>query len=135
MNPGDIGRRRRGDPVQHSHEVRDELRPPALALRALIPDVMRGYAELSRAAMAPGELSSATKELLALVIAVTRECDGCIVSHSRSAVRAGVTRQAVAEAMGVAIMMNGGPGTVWGPRALRCYDEAMSDIMKDAPGS
>ncbi|MBW4029592.1 MAG: carboxymuconolactone decarboxylase family protein [Acidobacteria bacterium] len=95
---------------------------------------MRGYAEMSRAAMSPGELPSATKELLALVIAVTRECDGCIVSHSRSAVRAGVTRQAVAEAVGVAIMMNGGPGTVWGPRALRSYDEATSDILGDAPG-
>jgi hypothetical protein len=37
--------------------------------------------------------------------------------------------------MGVAIMMNGGPGTVWGPRALRSYDEAVADIMKDAPGN
>ena len=26
--------------------------------------------------------------------------------------------------MGVAIALNGGPGTVWGPRALRAYDEA-----------
>ncbi len=119
--------------MQHSHEVREELRAPALALRGLIPDVLRGYADMSRAAMAPGEITTATKELLALVIAVTRECDGCIVSHSRSAVRAGVTRQAVAEAMGVAIMMNGGPGTVWGPRALRAFDEATLDLAKDAP--
>jgi AhpD family alkylhydroperoxidase len=121
--------------MQHSHEVREELSPPAIALRALIPEVMRGYGELSRAAMAPGELSGATKELLAIVIAITRECDGCIVSHARSAVRAGVTRQALAEAIGVAISMNGGPGTVWGPRALRSYDEAVADIMKDAPAS
>jgi AhpD family alkylhydroperoxidase len=119
--------------MQHSHEVREELSPPAIALRALIPEVMRGYAELSRAAMTPGELNGATKELLAIVIAITRECDGCIVSHTRSAVRAGVTRQALAEAIGVAIAMNGGPGTVWGPRALRSYDEAVADIMKDAP--
>jgi AhpD family alkylhydroperoxidase len=117
--------------MQHSHEVRSELREPAHALRALIPEVMRGYGELSRAAMAPGELNSATKELLAIVIAITRECDGCIVAHTRSAVRAGVTRQEVAEAVGVAILMNGGPGTVWGPRALRCYDEAVADILKD----
>ena len=82
--------------MQHSHEVREELSPPAIALRALIPEVMRGYAELSRAAMTPGELNGATKELLAIVIAITRECDGCIVSHTRSAVRAGVTRQALA---------------------------------------
>jgi len=111
------------------HEVREELRQPALDLRSLIPDVLRGYADLSRAAMAEGELSGATKELLALVIAITRECDGCIVSHTRGAVRLGVTRQQVAEAAGVAIMMNGGPGTVWGPRALHAYDEALADRL------
>jgi AhpD family alkylhydroperoxidase len=117
--------------MQRSHEVRAELSEPAHALRSLIPEVMRGYGELSRAAMAPGELNSATKELLAIVIAITRECDGCIVAHTRSAVRAGINRQGIAEAIGVAISMNGGPGTVWGPRALRCYDEAVADILKD----
>jgi AhpD family alkylhydroperoxidase len=121
--------------VQHAHEVRSELSPPALALRALIPEVLRGYGEMSRAAMTPGELNTATKELLAIVIAITRECDGCIVSHTRSAVRAGVTRQGLAEAIGVANTMNGGPGTVWGPRALRAYDEAVADILKDEPAS
>ncbi|MGH9115743.1 MAG: hypothetical protein ACRDWW_07925, partial [Acidimicrobiales bacterium] len=33
------------------------------------------------------------------------------------------TEAEVAEAMGVAIMMNGGPGTVWGPRALTAFKE------------
>jgi AhpD family alkylhydroperoxidase len=113
--------------MQHNHEVREELRQPALDLRSLIPDVLRGYSELSRAAMAEGELSTGHKELLALVIAMTRECDGCLVAHARGVVRAGVTRQQVAEAAGVAIMMNGGPGTVWGPRALRAFDEALQE--------
>ncbi|HEV7957860.1 MAG TPA: carboxymuconolactone decarboxylase family protein [Acidimicrobiales bacterium] len=105
-------------------DIREELRRPSIELHELIPDVMKNYTSLSAAAMAEGELSSATKELLALVIAVTRECDGCMVAHARGALRAGVTRQQVAEALGVAISMNGGPGTVWGPRALRVYDEA-----------
>ncbi len=105
-------------------DIREELRQPSIELHKLIPDVMRNYTSLSTAAMAEGELSSATKELLALVIAVTRECDGCMVAHARGALRAGVTRQQVAEALGVAISMNGGPGTVWGPRALRVFDEA-----------
>jgi AhpD family alkylhydroperoxidase len=73
-------------------------------------------------------LSAATKELLATVIAITRECDGCIVSHTRGAARQGVTRQQLAEAVGVAIMMNGGPGTVWGPRALRSFDESVAAL-------
>jgi AhpD family alkylhydroperoxidase len=112
--------------MHESHAIREELRQPALDLRELIPEVLKGYAEMSRASMAPGELDAATKELIAVAIAVTRECDGCIVSHARGAVRAGATRQQLAEMLGVAIMMNGGPGTVWGPRALRAFDEAVA---------
>ncbi|HUX05537.1 MAG TPA: carboxymuconolactone decarboxylase family protein [Acidimicrobiales bacterium] len=107
-------------------EVRDELRQPALDLRAMIPEVLKGYSQMAKASFGDGDLSAATKELLALVIAITRECDGCIVSHTRGAARHGVTRQQVAEAIGVAITMNGGPGTVWGPRALRAFDEAVA---------
>ncbi len=114
--------------MESMDEVRAELRQPALDLRGLIPEVMKGYAEMSRASMAEGELSAATKELLATVIAITRECDGCIVSHTRGAAREGVTRQQLAEAIGVAIMMNGGPGTVWGPRALRSFDESVAAL-------
>jgi AhpD family alkylhydroperoxidase len=106
--------------------IREELRQPAIDLRGLIPDVLKGFADMSSAAMAEGELSSALKELLAMVIAITRECDGCIVAHTRGAARQGATRQQVGEAIGVAIAMNGGPGTVWGPRALRCFDEAVA---------
>ena len=112
--------------MNRMEEIRDELRQPSIDLHGLIPEVMRGYAALSSAAMASGELSSGVKELLALVISITRECDGCIVAHARGCARAGVTRQQVAEAVGVAIAMNGGPGTVWGPRALRVFDEAMA---------
>ena len=35
----------------------------------------------------------------------------------------GATAQEVAEALGVAILMNGGPGTVWGPRAYESFQE------------
>jgi AhpD family alkylhydroperoxidase len=109
-----------------SHEIREELRQPAKDLHELIPDVMKSYAALSKVSSEAGELSRLTKELLALVIAATRECDGCIVAHARGAFREGATRQQVAEAIGVLIALNGGPGTVWGPRALRAYDEAVA---------
>ena len=112
--------------MEHMHEVREELRQPALDLRGLIPDVMKGFAEMSRAAMGEGELSSGVKELIAIAVAITRECDGCIVAHTRAAAQHGVTRQQVAEMVGVAIALNGGPGTVWGPRALRSFDEAVA---------
>ena len=116
--------------VEDINAIRDELRQPALDLRSMIPEVWHGYVEASSAAVRAGELSSLTKELIALAIAITRECDGCIGAHVRGAAREGATRQQVAEMIGVAISMNGGPGTVWGPRALRAFDQAMESRSK-----
>lgn len=92
-------------------------------MRELIPGVYEGYSSLHKAALDDGALSRKVKELIALAIGATRECDGCIASHARGAASAGATAQEVAEAMGVVILMNGGPGTVWGPRGLAAFDE------------
>lgn len=113
--------------MEHIHEIREELRQPALDLRSEIPEVFRAFGDLSRSAMADGEISTGFKELVALAIAATRECDGCVAAHARGAARAGMTRRQVAEVLGVVILMNGGPGTVWGPRALRAFDEAVAE--------
>ena len=113
--------------MEHIHDIREELRQPAIELRHEIPEVFRAFGELSRSAMAEGEISSGFKELVALAVAATRECDGCVAAHARGAARAGVTRRQVAEVLGVVILMNGGPGTVWGPRALRAFDEAVAE--------
>lgn len=109
--------------MAHFHEVMAELQGPYKDLGTSIPGVISSYASLHKEAMAEGQISSKTKELIALAIAITRECDGCIVSHARGAVRRGATEQEVAETVGVAILMNGGPGTVWGPRALSAFRE------------
>ena len=106
-----------------AREIQDELRPAGRRLRAAIPEVYAGYAALQRAAMTDGALPAKVKELIALAISATRECDGCVVAHARSAVRQGATAEEVAEAMGVVIAMNGGPGTVWGPRAYAAFEE------------
>ncbi len=104
-------------------DIADAAAKDGRRLRELIPDVYTAFAKLAGAVLADGALSRADKELIALSIAATKECDGCLAAHARAAVRAGVTRQQVAEAMGVVIDMNGGPGTVWGPRALAAFDE------------
>ncbi|MGH9007112.1 MAG: carboxymuconolactone decarboxylase family protein [Acidimicrobiales bacterium] len=109
--------------MPHYHEVLNEIAAPYRELQEAIPGVASGYAEIHRAAMGEGELPAKFKELIALAIAVTRECDGCIASHARSAARRGATAAEVAEMVGVTILMNGGPGTVWGPRALAAFHE------------
>jgi AhpD family alkylhydroperoxidase len=107
----------------HHHLVQEELAGPYRDLQGLIPDVLAGYAGLGNAAMGEGQLSAKVKELIALAIAITRECDGCIVAHVRGVIRRGASAEEVAEMIGVTILMNGGPATVWGPRALEAYRE------------
>ncbi|MGZ4671392.1 MAG: carboxymuconolactone decarboxylase family protein [Ilumatobacteraceae bacterium] len=107
----------------HGKAVLDEVVPLGRALRQVIPDVYKGYSALSAAAMAPGALGVKTKELIALGISVTLRCDGCIASHARGASIAGASREEAAEAIGVAILLNGGPGTVYGPRAFDAFCE------------
>ena len=104
-------------------EILDQLRQPTRDLREHIPSVFEGHASLNRAAFADGVLDAKTKELIALAIAVAKQCDGCIASHARGAARRGATAAEVAEALGVAIVMDGGPGIVHAPRAFEAFQE------------
>jgi AhpD family alkylhydroperoxidase len=109
--------------MEHFHQVTEDLRKPHRDLVEAIPDVMSASSALHAAVMREGALSTRMKELIALSIAITRECDGCIAAHARGAARRGATLAEVAEMIGVTISMNGGPGTVWGPRALAAFKE------------
>jgi AhpD family alkylhydroperoxidase len=109
--------------MSYGKAVREELRGPARELRHAIPQVYAGYKELHDAALAPGALDVKTKELIALAIAVSKECDGCIAAHAHAAVEHGASPAEAAEAIGVTILMNGGPGTVYGPRAFAAFGE------------
>ena len=119
--------------MESARKIQDDLRLPARALREHIPDVMKGFAELSMAAMKDGALSARTKELMALAIAISKQCDGCIAAHARGAARTGASEAEVAEAIGVAILMNGGPGTVYGPRALAAFHEFAEPASTPTP--
>lgn len=109
--------------MTHSHgkPVLDDLAPLSRELRRAIPDVYKGFRELHQAAFAPGALDTRTKELIAVAIAVVAQCDGCIASHAQGAVKAGATKQEAAEAIGVTFLMNGGPATIYGPRAYSAF--------------
>lgn len=109
--------------MTHGKEVQDALRPHARELRHRIPEVYRGFAALHEAALAAGALDTKTKELIALAISVVEQCDGCIAAHAQAAVLQGATPDEAAEAIGVSILMSGGPATVYGPRAFAAFQE------------
>jgi AhpD family alkylhydroperoxidase len=121
--------------MTHGRAVQEELREPARALRREIPDVYEGYRQLHAAAFAPGALDAKTKELVALAIAVSTQCDGCIASHARGAARERATPAEVAEALGVAIALNGGPGTVYGARAFAAFQEFAEPASPRSPAA
>jgi AhpD family alkylhydroperoxidase len=113
-----------GDSVMtHFHDVISELRQPTRELKDAIPDAWAGFAALHEHALAAGALPAHVKELVALAIAVSKECDGCIAYHARGAAMKGASREELAEVLAVALLMNGGPASVYGPRAWAAFDE------------
>lgn len=88
-----------------------------------IPDVMKAFGQLHQASAAEGALSTKHKELISVAIAVVIRCEPCIAFHVHDALKAGATRQEIAEAIGVAIGMGGGPAVAYGAAAMRAVDE------------
>lgn len=87
------------------------------------PEVMAGFGALHEAAIAPGSLDSRTKELIALGIAITVRCDGCISFHVHDAMQAGASKEEIAETVSVAILMGGGPSVVYGIEAMQALEQ------------
>jgi AhpD family alkylhydroperoxidase len=116
----------------HHHDVLSDLNPKHRALRKMIPDVYRGFGEMSNAVLSPGALNRGTKELIALAIGVVAGCDGCIASHAQGAAQAGATKEEVAEAIGVTFLMHGGPATIYGARAYDAFCEFADAQAADA---
>lgn len=103
-------------------------------MRRSIPGVMAGFNELHQAAMAPGQISTKHKELIAIGIAVAGNCGGCIALHVHDAVKAGANRQEIEEAVGVAILMGGGPAAIAGTEALEALDQFLANNGRDTAG-
>lgn len=82
------------------------------------PDTLRGYQLLSGAGEKTGHLDTKTRELIALAVAVTTRCDGCIAVHSDAAIKAGANRDEIAEALGVAVALNAGAALVYSARVM-----------------
>jgi AhpD family alkylhydroperoxidase len=82
------------------------------------PGTVRGYRELSDAGAKKNLLGAKTRELIALAVAVTRQCDGCITIHTDAALKQGATREEIVEALGVAIAVNAGAALVYSARVM-----------------
>lgn len=98
---------------------------PQTRLRATRPFPM-----LQPRALSLGEKA---RQLISIAVAVTTRCDSCITIHTDLALKAGATKQEIAEALGVAMAMNErrcNPGLLSSrARFGRC---ALSEVLKGA---
>ena len=92
-------------------------------LGLVIPEVMQGFGALHEASLKPGALDTKTKELISLGIAITVRCDGCITFHVHDSLKAGATKEEIAETVSVAILMGGGPSVVYGIEAMQALSQ------------
>jgi AhpD family alkylhydroperoxidase len=109
----------------HMHDwnaYRQQLADGVSGLAKLSLDTVRGYVTLGGASQKTGHVDAKTRELIALGVAISLRCDGCIAVHSAAARKNGATREEVAEALGIAISVNAGAAVVYSTRALDAFD-------------
>jgi AhpD family alkylhydroperoxidase len=111
------------DPLPNYQQLTRAVSGQLAGLRSGAPEVMRGFGDLSRAAMADGALSEKTKELIALALGVAAHCDACIGFHVKALVRLGITQAELQEVLAVAVYMGGGPSLMYSANALAAFAE------------
>jgi AhpD family alkylhydroperoxidase len=71
------------------------------------PLTIKRFFALDRDVYRPGALPKATKDLLGLVASTVLRCNDCIAYHVREAIAAGVDREQLIEALGIALVVGG----------------------------
>jgi AhpD family alkylhydroperoxidase len=117
-------------PKYHQH-LQSLMRKLSTALKG----PMSGFAQLNARSMAEGVLSAKVKELMALSIAICVRCDGCIAYHVHDALKAGATRDEILETIGVAVMMGGGPATIYACEAIEALDQFETSLAEEKAAS
>lgn len=102
------------------------LRERGKELSALHPEMIKGFSALSRGASQTKHLDAKMRELIALAVAVTTHCQGCIDAHVRKARAAGASKEEVAEALGVAVALNAGAALTYSLHVLDAMEGAGS---------
>ncbi|MCL7464447.1 carboxymuconolactone decarboxylase family protein [Phaeovulum sp. NW3] len=101
----------------------DEMRGELRALNKTAPAAMQGFGTLSKAVKENGVLSLKEKEFVALGMSVVLRCEPCIMFHVEALMKAGGTREELADVLAMAVQMAGGPGMMYAGHALGCWDE------------
>lgn len=115
------------DPVKEFNEYREKMNAHILGDTN---KVIKRIFNLDTNAYAPGALDVKTKELLGLVASAVLRCDDCIKYHLGKSHESGLTKEEVAEALGIATLVG---GTIVIPHLRRAYEywEALENTARD----
>ena len=81
--------------------------------------IIKRIFNLDTNAYTPGALDVKTKELIALVASMVLRCDDCVKYHLEGTYKAGLTKEEVAEALGIATLIG---GTIVVPHLRKAYE-------------
>jgi AhpD family alkylhydroperoxidase len=98
-------------------------------LLELDSSVYKAFLEMEQVAFSDGALPKKVKELIAVGISVSIDCESCMQWHIEQAAEAGARMREVLEAVEVGIEMGGGPATVSARFALDVMAEVFLDEM------
>ncbi|MBF2056151.1 MAG: carboxymuconolactone decarboxylase family protein [Cyanobacterium sp. T60_A2020_053] len=84
---------------------------------------MKSFYALSKSASESNALSGKVKELIALAIAVSTRCDGCIAFHTQAALKAGASKEEIVEMLGVTVFMGGGPSLMYATHVMEAIEQ------------
>lgn len=73
------------------------------------PEQMEAFSNTLEAIEKEGVLSRKDKELIAVALSITQQCEWCISFHVNNALKANATEKEILEAAWVAVLMGGGP--------------------------
>jgi AhpD family alkylhydroperoxidase len=111
------------DKLEEMSRRRKEAHAKLLALRSRVYDA---FLHMEEAAFSDGALPKRTKELIAVGISVTVDCESCMQWHIEQAAAARATMREVLEAIEVGIEMGGGPATVAARFALEVLERTFA---------
>lgn len=109
--------------MQPHPEIENELKSLLGEMADAVPEVLDAFGRLQQATFKEGALDVKTKELIALGIAISQSCDGCIAWHNAALKRLDTPLDEIAEVAAVAVEMGGGLALHPASKAIAGYKQ------------
>ncbi len=108
-------------------EKLDEIGKLTQRLQKKYPTETNAFLGFLKKAEAGPALDLRLKELINVALAVAAQCEWCIAFHVEQAISAGATRDEIAEAGFMAVIMHGGPAYMYMTPLFNALDEFLPE--------